>query len=86
MTLNQHKVENYVIIASLKSEAIGKLIKIEYQVRIFDIKLTRLDKAMPGNLDTKRHSPGTLYVNRYNGNTKIIDHGLFKANKIMPYT
>ena len=26
MTLNQHKIENYVIIASLKSETIGKLI------------------------------------------------------------
>ena len=27
MKLNQHKIENYVITASLKSEAIGKLIK-----------------------------------------------------------
>ena len=26
MTLNQHKIENYVIIASLKSETMGKLI------------------------------------------------------------
>ena len=26
MTLNQHKTENYVIIASLKSETMGKLI------------------------------------------------------------
>ena len=26
MTLNQHKIENYVIIASLKSETVGKLI------------------------------------------------------------
>ena len=26
MTLNQHKIENYVIIASLKSEIMGKLI------------------------------------------------------------
>ena len=26
MTLNQHKIENYVIIASLKSEPVGKLI------------------------------------------------------------
>ena len=26
MTLNQYKIENYVIIASLKSETIGKLI------------------------------------------------------------
>ena len=28
MTLNQHKIENYVIIASLKSETIDKLINI----------------------------------------------------------
>ena len=27
MTLKQHKIENYVIIASLKSETMGKLIK-----------------------------------------------------------
>ena len=26
MTLNQHKIENYVIIASLKNETMGKLI------------------------------------------------------------
>ena len=26
MTLNQHKIENYVIVASLKSETMGKLI------------------------------------------------------------
>ena len=26
MTLNQHKIENYVMIASLKSEPVGKLI------------------------------------------------------------
>ena len=26
MTLNQHKIKNYVIIASLKSESVGKLI------------------------------------------------------------
>ena len=26
MTLNQHKIENYVIMASLKSETMGKLI------------------------------------------------------------
>ena len=26
MTLNQHKIENFVIIASLKSETMGKLI------------------------------------------------------------
>ena len=26
MTLNQHRIENYVIIASLKSETMGKLI------------------------------------------------------------
>ena len=28
MTLNQHKIENYVILASLKSETMGKLIII----------------------------------------------------------
>ena len=28
MALNQHKVENYVIIASLKIESVGKLINI----------------------------------------------------------
>ena len=26
MTLNQHKIENYILIASLKSESVGKLI------------------------------------------------------------
>ena len=28
MTMNQHKIENYVVIASLKSETMGKLINI----------------------------------------------------------
>ena len=28
MILNQHKIENYVIIASFKSESVGKLINI----------------------------------------------------------
>ena len=34
MTLNQHKIENYVIIARLKSETMGKLIN-----RIPDLRL-----------------------------------------------
>ena len=40
MTLNQHKIKNYIIIASLKSESVG--IHREYQIPSFDIKFTRL--------------------------------------------
>ena len=42
LTLNQHKKENYVIIASLKSETMGKLIKYNTRFASFDIKFTRL--------------------------------------------
>ena len=41
MTLNRHKNKNYVIITSLKSETMGKLIN-RIRFASFDIKLTRL--------------------------------------------
>ena len=40
MTLNQHKIENYGIIASLKSETMGKLIKRIPGSRILTSSLT----------------------------------------------
>ena len=42
MTLNQDKIENYVIIASLKSESVGKLIN-----RILGSRL--LISSLPGS-------------------------------------
>ena len=42
MALNQQKIENYVIIASLKSETMGKLINRIPGVASFDIKSTKL--------------------------------------------
>ena len=71
MTLNQHKIENYVMIASLKSETMGKLIKSIPGSYQFDIKFTRLGfeiamsssilKALPGTLDIKGFSPSILF-------------------------
>ena len=41
MTLNQYKIENYVIIASLKSEIIGKLINRIPSSRLLISSLSR---------------------------------------------
>ena len=69
MTLNQHKIENYVMIASLKSESVGKVInRIPGSWFLISSlpgsalrKLIRWQaspcQSLPGNLDIKRHSP-----------------------------
>ena len=69
MTLNQQKNENYVIIASLKSETMGKLINRIPGSRLLISSLlgkprvsTRVLKTLPGKLDIKRHSPSILYI------------------------
>ena len=73
MTLNQPKIENYVIIASLKSEKMGKLINsipsscllISSLPGSASLKMsTSVLKALPGKLDIKRHSPCLLYILR----------------------
>ena len=79
MTLNQHKNENYVIIASLKSETMGKLINripgsrilisslpgsaLRTHVESLPSDSTCVLKAKPGKLDIKRHSHSILYLN-----------------------
>ena len=60
MTLNQHKSENYVIIASLKNEIIGKLYRIPGSRLLISNLLGSalrmlVDTARPGKLDIKRH-------------------------------
>ena len=69
MTLNQHKqTENYVRIASLKREIIGKPINRILGLRLFISSLpgsalrTSALKALPGKLDIKRHSPSILFL------------------------
>ena len=68
MTLNQHKIKNYVIIASLKSETMGKLINRIPGSRLLISSLpglpmsTSVLEALLGKLDIKRHSPSILYL------------------------
>ena len=71
MTLNQQKIENYVIIPSLKSETMGKLINRILGSRLLGCMLnssaslamsTSVLEALPGKLDIKRHSPSILYI------------------------
>ena len=47
------KKQNYVILASLKSETMGKMI---------NRMSTSVSKVLPGKLDIKRHSPSILYI------------------------
>ena len=78
MMLNQHKnKKNYIIIASLKSKTMGKLINRITGLRLLISCLpgsalrTHVEllgkpqsvlKALPGKLDIKRHSPSILYL------------------------
>ena len=73
MTLHQQKIENYVIIASLKSETMVKLIKRIQGSRLLisslpgsalrtHVESTSALKALPGKLDIKRHSRSILYI------------------------
>ena len=56
-TLNQHKIKKDTIIASLKSETIGKLMNRAPCSRLLISSLPGSSKAEPGKLDIKRHSP-----------------------------
>ena len=66
-TESTQKNENYVIIASLKSETMGKLInRIHMLNRLAGLAMSTIVlKALPGKLDIKRHSPSILYVSFY---------------------
>ena len=65
------RIENYVIIARLKSESVGKLRNRIPNLRLLISSLpgsaslamsTSILKALPGKLDIKRHSPSILYL------------------------
>ena len=74
MTLNQHKIENYVIIASLKGETMSKLINSIPGSRLLITSLPgsafrtlvespgKPPDVLPGKLDIKRRKPGILYL------------------------
>ena len=75
MTLSQQKIENYAIIASLKSERMGKLINRipvqDFQAGLWKCMLNRsaslamstsVLKALPGKLDIKRHLPRVFSI------------------------
>ena len=76
------KVGNHVIMASLKSQIMDKLIN-RTRFTSFDIDkpldLTSVLEALPGKLDIKRHSTSILYIYE-----NFIKGALVKAFRIFP--
>ena len=89
LTLNQRKINNYIIIAALKSKPMGELINKNTRFGTLEIKFARLCsenvrkpcvsrsvlEALPDKLDIKIHSPSIL-------NLLCVTH----AKTIYPYT
>ena len=64
MTLNPHKIDNYVVITSVKTKPMGKLIK-NIRFPSFDIKSTRL-----GFKNACRIAGQTSWFNKYSQSKK----------------
>ena len=72
------QIKNYVIITSLRSETMGKLINRIPDSCLFisslpgsalrtHVESTSVLKALPGKFDIKRHDSGILYISGHKG-------------------